>query len=71
MFWVDTRQILWVVTAHDGDRQHDLVLITNVPFTTARRVREIHTDWRQCSYIEHGYRIDKERNLEVEDLLAA
>jgi hypothetical protein len=64
----DTQQVLWVVVAHDGDRPHDLVLITNVPLTTARLVREVYTDWRQRSYIEHGYRFDQEQGLDVEDL---
>ena len=50
----ETHQVLWIVVAHDGDRQHELVLIANVPLDTAKVVREIYADWRQGSYIEHG-----------------
>lgn len=64
----ETQQVLWVVVAHDSDRQHDLVLITNVPLNTARLVREVYTDWRQRSYVEHGYRFDQEQGLDVEDV---
>jgi hypothetical protein len=61
-----TTQLLWVLVAHDGDRDHDLILITNVPLDQIDRVREVYSDWRQRSYIEHGYRFDQEDGLDVD-----
>lgn len=64
----NTALLLWVLVAHHGDRDHDLILITNVPLDQTDSVREVYTDWRQRSYIEHGYRFDQEDGLDVEDV---
>ncbi len=63
-----TQQELWVVVAHDVARDHDLVLLTNVPLETAETVRQVYGDWRQRGKIEHGYRFEQEAGLDVEDL---
>jgi len=64
----ETPQTLWVLVAHDVARQHDLILLTNIPLRDARTVRQVYGDWRQRSHIEHGYRFDQEDGLDVEDL---
>ncbi|HKZ70555.1 MAG TPA: hypothetical protein VJ020_10780 [Anaerolineales bacterium] len=64
----ETQQALWVLVAHDAQRQHDLVLLTNIPLLEARIVRQVYGDWRQRSRIEHGYRFDQEEGLDVEDM---
>lgn len=64
----ETHQELWVVVAHDFERDHDLVLLTNVPLEDAETVREVYSDWRQRGQIEHGYRFEQEQGLDVEDL---
>jgi hypothetical protein len=64
----DSHQTLWVLVAYDVQREHSLVLLTNVPLDTADIVRQVYTDWRQRSLIEHGYRFDQEEGLDVEDM---
>jgi len=64
----ETQQELWVVVAHDVERNHDLVLLTNVPLESADGVRAVYSDWRQRARIEHGYRFEQEAGLDVEDL---
>jgi hypothetical protein len=64
----ETLQTLWVLVAHDVERQHDLILLTNIPLSDARLVRQVYGDWRQRSVIEHGYRFDQEEGLDVEDM---
>ncbi len=64
----ETHQTLWVLVAHDVERQRDLILLTNVPLHDPRTVRQVYGDWRQRSYIEHGYRFDQEEGLDVEDM---
>lgn len=63
-----THQALWVLAAHAAERQHDLILLTNIPLPDAQTVRQVHGDWRQRSLIEHGYRFDQEEGLDVEDM---
>lgn len=63
-----TKQALWVLVAHDFERRHDLVLLTNVPLTNAACVRQVYADWRQRTQIEHGYRFEQEAGLDVEDV---
>ena len=62
----DTQQELWVLVAHDPEREHDLVLITNVPTHTAHDAKTVYTDWRFRPQIEHTYRFDQEDGLDVE-----
>lgn len=64
----ETAQEVWVVVAHDFERNHDLVLLTNVFLTTADLVRQVYADWRQRAQIEHGYRFEQEAGLDVEDM---
>lgn len=63
-----TQQALEVLVVHDDAEQHDLVLLTNVPLTNPKVVRQVYGDWRQRGFIEHGYRFDQEQGLDVEDL---
>lgn len=64
----ETRQVLWVLVAHDVGRNHDLLLLTNVPLESAADVRAVYNDWRLRSRVEHGYRFDQEDGLDVEDM---
>jgi len=64
----DTPQRLWVLVIRSATREHDLLLITNVPLTSQRVMREVYTDWRLRGRIEHGYRFDQEQGLNVEDM---
>jgi hypothetical protein len=63
-----TQQVLWALVAHDPDRDHDLVLITNVPIHTAHDAKTVYTDWRYRPQIEHTYRFDQEDGLDIEDV---
>ena len=62
----ETQQELWVLVAHDPERQHDLVLITNVPIHTPHDAQTVYTEWRYRPQIEHAYRFDQEDGLDVE-----
>jgi hypothetical protein len=64
----ETQQELWVLVAHDFERAHDLVLLTNVPLESIASVQQVYTDWRQRARVEHGYRFDQEEGLDVEDM---
>jgi hypothetical protein len=64
----ETHQELWVLVAHDFERNHNLVVLTNVPLESIARVQQVYSDWRQRAQIEHGYRFDQEAGLDVEDL---
>jgi hypothetical protein len=61
-------QRLWALVIHDPADEDDLVLLTNVPLTTDRVVRQAYGDWRQRGQIEHSYRFDQEQGLDVKDL---
>lgn len=50
------------------ERDHDLVLLTNVPLAAAALVRQVYRDWGQRAQIEHGYRFEQEAGLDVEDM---
>jgi hypothetical protein len=64
----DTQQVLWVLVAHDPDYDRDLVLITNVPISSAQDAQTVYTEWRYRPQIEHTYRFDQEDGLDVEDV---
>jgi hypothetical protein len=64
----ETHQALWVLVIRAETRGHDLLLITNVPLTSQRVMREVYEDWRLRGRIEHGYRFDQEQGLDVEDV---
>jgi hypothetical protein len=48
-----TKQVLWVLVAHDPDYSRDLVLITNVPIITSQDAQTVYTDWSLRPQIEH------------------
>ncbi len=64
----ETHQALWVVVVHSPAHDYDVLLITNVPLTSRRVLREVYEDWRLRGRIEHGYRLDQEQGLDVEDM---
>jgi hypothetical protein len=64
----DSDQALWVLVIRSETRAHDLLLLTNVPLTSQRVMREVYEDWRLRGRIEHGYRFDQEQGLDVEDV---
>ena len=64
----ERQQELWVLVAHDFELNPNLILLTNVPLDGADSVRQVYADWRQRSYIEHGYRFEQEQGLDVEDV---
>ncbi len=65
---LESQPVLWVLVAHDFVRDHDLILLTNVPLKNAETVRQVYSDWRQRGNIEHGYRFEQEEGLDVEDM---
>ena len=64
----NTTQPLWILVADDQTINRQLVLITNVPLTTVHSVQQVYNDWRLRTRIEHGYRLDQEQGLDVEDM---
>lgn len=60
--------VLWALVAHDMDLDRDLLLITNVPLRDEEDARTVYGRWRRRSHIEHIYRFDQERGLDVEDI---
>jgi hypothetical protein len=63
-----TQQILWMLVAHDPNLDHDVTLITNVPIYSAHHAQTVYREWRYRPRIEHTYRFDQERGLDVEDI---
>lgn len=63
-----TRQPLWLFVAYEAALARTLVLLTNVPLTSADVARSVYEDWRLRARIEHGYRFDQEQGLDVEDM---
>ncbi len=63
-----TQQAVWVLVVHSPTRDYDLLLITNVPLTSQRVMRQVYEDWRLRGRVEHGYRFDQEQGLDVEDM---
>jgi hypothetical protein len=61
-------QILWLLVAHDPDLDRQLGLITNVPIRNAREAKRVYQEWRYRPRIEHTYRFDQERGLDMEDI---
>ena len=57
-----------VLVAHDPDLERDVVLITNVPIRGPHDAQMVYTEWRYRPRIEHTYRFDQERGLDVEDM---
>jgi len=65
---LDTHQVLWALVAHEPDYDHDLVLLTNIPVSTAAQAQAVYTEWRYRPQIEHIYRFDQEDGLDIEDM---
>jgi hypothetical protein len=63
-----THQVLWALIVHSPAHDYDIRLITNVPLTSRRVMREVYEDWRLRGRVEHGYRFDQEQGLDVEDM---
>ena len=63
-----TGQQLWVLVAYEAALNRTLVLLTNVPLTSADVARSVYDDWRLRARIEHGYRFDQEQGPDVEDM---
>ena len=63
-----TQAPLWILVADDEALKRQLVLITNIPLTSAAVMQQTYNDWRLRSRIEHGYRFDQEQGLDVEDM---
>jgi hypothetical protein len=64
----DTQQIVWALVIRDPDRSRRIILLTNIPITTAQDAELVYTEWRCRPQIEHTYRFDQEQGLDVEDL---
>ena len=64
----DAEHSYWVLVAHDTGLHRNLVLITNVAIEGEEIAREVYADWRCRSYVEHSYRFDQERGVNVEDI---
>jgi hypothetical protein len=63
-----TQKPLWIMVADDETLDRQLVLITNIPLTSVSALQQVYNDWRLRSRIEHGYRLDQEQGLDVEDM---
>ncbi len=59
---------LGVLVAREEARDRDFVLLTNVPLEDAATAEEVYSQWRFRPQIEHLYRFDQERGLDVEDI---
>ena len=59
---------LWSLVAEEPDLERQLILITNVPLVDEHVAQSVYTDWRKRPQIEHVYRLDQERGLDVEDM---
>jgi hypothetical protein len=59
---------LWALVADDVSLGRQLILLTSVPILDAHSARTAYDDWRHRPHIEHTYRFDQERGLDVEDM---
>jgi hypothetical protein len=64
----ETQQVVWALVIRDPDRQRRIILLTNIPITTAQDAETVYTEWRFRPQIEHTYRFDQEQGLDVEDM---
>ena len=64
----ETQQVVWALVIRDPDRQRRIILLTNIPITTAQHAETVYTEWRFRPQIEHTYRFDQELGLDVEDM---
>jgi len=59
---------LWALVADDVSLDRQLILITSVAIPDERAARTVYNQWRHRPHIEHTYRFDQERGLDVEDM---
>ena len=64
----DSHQKVWMIVAERDGKEKPLVLLTNVPLDDVAQVRQVYSDWRLRTRIEHGYRFHQEQGLDVEDV---
>lgn len=64
----ETQQVVWALVIRDPDRPRRIILLTNIPITSAQDAETIYTEWRFRPQIEHTYRFDQEQGLDVEDM---
>ena len=64
----ETQQVVWALVIRDPDRQRRIILLTNIPITTAQDAETVYTEWRFRPQIEHTYRFDQAQGLDVEDM---
>ncbi len=62
------QQMLWLLVAHDSDRESDLVLVTNFPIHSPAGAQAVYTQWRDRPHIEHTYRFDQKEGFDIEDV---
>jgi hypothetical protein len=59
---------LWALVAEDTSLDRQIILITSVPIQDELSARRVYHQWRNRPQIEHTYRFDQERGLDVEDM---
>jgi hypothetical protein len=59
---------IWVLVVEDLDLGRQLILLTNIPIDDEPTARMVYSEWRMRPQIEHTYRFDQERGLDVEDM---
>lgn len=64
----EPKQALWALVADDVSLERQLLLLSSVPITDKRSARSVYDAWRQRPHVEHTYRFDQERGLDVEDM---
>jgi len=60
--------LLWVLVIEEPALGRQVILITNVPIHNEQVAQCLYTEWRERPQIEHTYRFDQERGLDVEDM---
>jgi hypothetical protein len=61
---------LWALVAHQPEEERDLVLLTQVPITTAE-ARLVSDQWRHRPSIEHTYRFRAAKSAWMSKICAA
>lgn len=64
----ESGQELWALIACDSALDREVVLLTNIPITTADDAQTIYTEWRYRPRLEHVYRFEQEDGLDIEDV---
>ena len=59
---------LWALVAEDTSLDRQIILITSVSILDELSARTVYNEWRSRPQIEHTYRFDQERGLDVEDM---